>query len=109
MNAVEALGVLKFELRIRALEDLAATIMDHRGFLETIVYGDDYEHLDALKTLDAESVLSALKTLDNVDAMCLAEFGIDNQIEGCTSLDDLAQTADTENAKIRKGITDPGK
>ena len=109
MNAVEALGVLKFELRVRALEDLATAIMDHRDFLETIVYGDEYEYLDAIKTLDAEAVLNAIKTLDTLDAMCLAEFGIDDQIEGYTSLDDLAQTADTENAKTRKEIVDPEK
>ena len=106
MNAVEALGVLRFELRVRALEDLAATIMDHRDLLESIVYDGDYDY----GMIDAESVLAALRNLDNVDAMCLAEFdGLDNQIEGYTSLDDLAQTADIENAKTRKGITDPEK
>ena len=106
MNAVEALRILKFELRIRALEDLAATIMDDRSLLEAIVYGDDYDHDQTCRM--AAPVLDALKTLDNVDAMCLAEFDGDN-IEGWASLDDLAQTADTENTKIRKGITDSGK
>ena len=105
MNAVEALGVLKFELRIRALEDLAATIMDQRDLLEAIVYGDDY---DDYGTIEAESILDALKNLDNVDAMFLAEFDGEN-LEGYTSLNDLAQTADIKNSKIRKGITDSGE
>ena len=102
MNAVEALEVLKFELRIKALEDLAATIMDERDLLEAIVYGDDYG------TIDAQPILDALKNLDNVDAMFLAEFDGEN-LEGCTSLNDLAQTADIVNSKTRKGITDSGE
>ena len=37
MNAVEALRVLKFELRIKALEDLASEIMNHRDLLDSNV------------------------------------------------------------------------
>ena len=104
MNAVEALRVLKFELRIRALEDLAATLMDHQNLLETIVYGDDYDH-DQIYGM-AAPILNALKDLDNIDAMFLAKFDGED-LEGCANLNDLAQIADTENAKIRKGVTDP--
>ena len=106
MNAVEALRVLNFELRIKALEDLATTIMDHRDFLEHVVYGDAYD--DGQTHAMAESVLDALKSFDNVATMFLAEFD-GERLQGYTSLDDLAQSADIENAKIRKEITDPGQ
>ncbi|MCE2467538.1 MAG: hypothetical protein J4G06_05885 [Caldilineaceae bacterium] len=66
----------------------------------------DYDHDQTYGM--AESALEALKILDNMDAMCLAEFDGDN-LEGRTSLNGLAQAADTENAKTRKGITDPAK
>lgn len=104
MNAVEALGILRSELRIKVLEDLVATITDHRDLLETIAegYESEYDHDQTHRMAEsmAEPVVKALKTLDNLDAMCLAEFNGD-EISGCTNLDELAQTADTENAKTR--------
>ena len=80
MNAVEALRVLKFELRIKALEDLASEIMDHRGLLEQILHNDgDYDEEQAYYM--AESVLEALRSLDAVDTMCLAAFNDVNEVK----------------------------
>lgn len=106
MNAVEALRVLKFELRIKALEDLASEIMNHRDLLEQISYNDpDYDEEQAHSM--AASVLEALKSFDVIDTMCLAAFNDHDEVEEWASLDDLAQSADTENTKTRKRITDP--
>ena len=67
----------------------------------------DYDEEQAYNM--AESVLEALKSFDVVDTMCLAAFNDHDEVEEWASLDDLAQSADTENAKTRKGITDPGQ